>query len=327
MMSIRALRQLSKAESYAQFQAHPDLATNVSAAARQWGCSRATARQRIAEWTAGGDGLAAMPAPPGATNPTMATAALPVALPWQSGPMMFAAYTAAVALAGTAAYFSIRGMIVLFPGAPAGIIAMAAATEAAKLITVAWLARQWRSTSWSLRTVLIVLVTGLAAINAAGVYSQLVAAHLGDRVTATAAAESEAARFAARIEVQVAAVADLDARLSQIDAAISEMTRRGNSARALDAIGAQRKAREALVAQRRHEAEVLADLKTERAAGAAKARAVEVEAAPIIYVATLFGGTAEQAIRLLILLMVLTCDPLAIALTAAAAASRRRNGP
>jgi hypothetical protein len=34
----------------------------------------------------------------------------------------------------------------------------------------------------------------------------------------------------------------------------------------------------------------------------------------MMYVAALFGGTTEQAIRLLILLMVLTCDPLAIAL-------------
>jgi hypothetical protein len=257
---------------------------------------------------------------PDATAPTMAAVALPVA-PWRSGPITFAAYAAAVALAGTAGYFSVRGMATLFPSEPMAIVAMAAAMEAAKLITVAWLARQWRSTSWTLRTVLIVLVTGLAAINAAGVYSQLVAAHLGGRVTATAAAESEAAKFAARIEVQAAAVADLDARLSQIDAAIFEMTRRGYTARALDVIGSQRKAREALVAQRRHEAEALAGLKADQAATAANARAIEVEAAPIRYVATLFGGTSEQAIRLLILLMVLTCDPLAIALTAAVSRS------
>jgi hypothetical protein len=313
-MTVRALRQLSKAESLAQFQAQPELATNVSAAARQWGCSRATARQRIAEWTAaGGDSVAAPP-----------PVALPLAPPWQSGPTTFAAYVAAVALAGTAAYF-IRGMIVLFPGAPAAIVAMATAMEGAKLVTVRWLARHWQSTGYVARTVLVTLVAGLAIINAAGVYSQLVAAHLADRVAATASAESEAARFGARIEVQVTAVADLDARLRQIDSAVSEMTRRGSTVRALETIGAQRKVREALVAQRRHEAEVLADLKTERAAGAAKARAVEVEAAPIVYVATLFGGTAEQAIRLLILLMVLCCDPLAIALTAAAATIRHRD--
>jgi hypothetical protein len=164
---------------------------------------------------------------------------------------------------GHAAYFSVRGMVVLFPGAPTAIIAMAGAMEAAKLISVAWPARQWRSTSWPLRAVLITLVAGLAAINAAGVYSQLFAAHLGDRVAATASAESEAAALAARIDVQSVTVADLDARVAQIDAAVSEMTRRGRAANALDAIGAQRKAREALVTQRRHEAEVLSGLKAE----------------------------------------------------------------
>jgi hypothetical protein len=92
--------------------------------------------------------------------------------------------------------------------------------------------------------------------------------------------------------------------------------------RVLDAINSQRKARAELVAQRQRQADVLTGLKTEQAAAAAKARAVEVEAAPIMYVAQLLGGTTEQAIRWLILAMVLCCDPLAIALTAAASARR-----
>jgi hypothetical protein len=84
----------------------------------------------------------------------------------------------------------------------------------------------------------------------------------------------------------------------------------------------QRKSRAELVAQRQREAEMLTGLKTEQAAAAAKAHAVEVEAAPIMYVAQLLGGTTEQAIRWLILAIVLCCDPLAIALTAAASARR-----
>ncbi len=51
--------------------------------------------------------------------------------------------------------------------------------------------------------------------------------------------------------------------------------------------------------------DALTNLKTDRAAAAAKAHAVEVEAAPIMYVAQLLGGTTEQAIRWLILAMVL----------------------
>jgi hypothetical protein len=79
------------------------------------------------------------------------------------------AYIAAIALAGAAAWFSIRGMVVLFPGSPMSVIGMAVAMEGAKLVTAGWLARRWRSTAWIWRLILVVLVAGLAVINAAGV--------------------------------------------------------------------------------------------------------------------------------------------------------------
>jgi hypothetical protein len=57
---------------------------------------------------------------------------------------------------------------------------------------------------------------------------------------------------------------------------------------------------------------------------AAQGRRIESEAAPIRYVADLLGvdTDSERSIRWLIALMVLCCDPLAIALTAAASARR-----
>jgi hypothetical protein len=269
------------------------------------------------------------PAPETAIVPAPSVVAIPEvigpALPARTaGFVNVLAYTVAVALAGIAAYFSIRGMIVLFPGAPTAIVVMGVAMEAAKLVTVGFLAHQWRLLGGLSRAVLVTLVAGLAAINAAGVYSQLVAAHFGDRIAATSAVETEASALAAKTEVQTQTVADLDRRVGQIDAAIAEMVKRGRTAGALEAIGAQRKLREALVSQRRHEAETLANLKSEAGAVAAKSRQIEVEAAPIMYVAQLMGATTEQAIRLLILLMVLTCDPLALALTAAASRPKMR---
>ena len=254
----------------------------------------------------------------------VAEATAPALRPRTTGFVNVLAYVVAVALAGIAAYFSIRGMIVLFPGAPTAIVVMGVAMEAAKLVTVAFLAHQWRLLGGLSCAVLVTLVAGLAAINAAGVYSQLVAAHFGDRIAATSAVETEASALAARTEVQTQTVADLDRRVGQIDSAIAEMVKRGRTAGALEAIGAQRKLREALVSQRRHEADMLANLKSEAGAVAAKSRQIEVEAAPIMYVAQLLGATTEQAIRLLILLMVLTCDPLALALTAAASRPRAR---
>jgi hypothetical protein len=91
------------------------------------------------------------------------------------------AYVAAIALAGAAAWFSIRGMVVLFPGSPMSVVGMAIAMETAKSVTAGWLARRWRATAWVWRGVLVALVAGLAVINAAGVYAQLVAAHIGER--------------------------------------------------------------------------------------------------------------------------------------------------
>jgi hypothetical protein len=235
-----------------------------------------------------------------------------------------AAYAAAIALAGIAAVFSIRGMMALFPGAPVLVVIMAGAMEGGKLVTAGWLAARWGLTAWVWRLALIGFIAGLAVINATGVYAQLVAAHVGSRSEATAAIETQDAALAGKIEVATQAIADLDRRLGQIDLAIEEAAKRGKTNTALAAIEGQRKGRATLAVERQREAEALAGLKAERAAIAAKGRQMEAEAAPIRYVAELVGSDAdaEQAIRALILLMVLCCDPLAIALTAAASAGR-----
>lgn len=235
------------------------------------------------------------------------------------------AYVVAVGLASVAALFSIRGMVTLFPGAPVLIIAMASMMEAGKLVTAGWLAKRWRATVWVWRGVLVVLVAGLALINAAGVYAQLVAAHVGDRGAATSAIETQDATLAARIDVQAHTVADLDRRLGQIDSAIEEAAKRGKTRTALTAIEDQKKARAGLAGERKREASTLAALQAERASVAAAGRAAALEAVPIHYVAAVFGiADSEEAIRWLIALMVLCCDPLAIALTAAASAGRHR---
>lgn len=62
----------------------------------------------------------------------------------------------------------------------------------------------------------------------------------------------------------------------------------------------------------------------QRAQEAPRGRHIEAEAAPIVYVAEMLGvgGDSKLAIQWLIALMMLCCDPLAIALIAAAGAKR-----
>ena len=74
--AVRALRRLSKAEALTQLVERPDLAANISAAARLWGVSRATVRAWLAEYAAmavpAEPPPAAMAAPMAATDTAMA---------------------------------------------------------------------------------------------------------------------------------------------------------------------------------------------------------------------------------------------------------------
>jgi hypothetical protein len=234
------------------------------------------------------------------------------------------AYAVAVGLAGVTASFSVRGMIVLFPGLPASIVALAVACEASKLIGVGWLARNWRDTAWTFRIVLVALVTAMAGINAVGVYSQLVAAHVGKVALTAGAHNMQAASLDAQLETAGAKVAELDKQIAAIDAVIAGAAARGKANTALAAMEGQRKVRAALVTERQRAADAVAGLKIERAGAGERAKIDAVEAAPIAYIAQLFGadGDPEDAIRWLILVMTLAADPMALALTAAVSARR-----
>jgi hypothetical protein len=234
------------------------------------------------------------------------------------------AYGVACGLAGIAAWFSLKGLAVLFPGAPHEIVMMGAIMEAAKLVACGWLAGAWRHVPWVFRGVLMLLIAGLAVINAAGTFSQLTAAHVGGRAVPSAALTMQGTNLDSRIEVAAAKLADVDRRISAIDGIVAGAVERGRAHTAAGILQDLRKSRAMLVAEREQAAEALADLKLERGRVQARATIAESEAMPLHYVAELLGmgGDDERAIRLLIALMVLCCDPLAIALTAAVSARR-----
>jgi hypothetical protein len=316
-MTVTAIRRTSRAQALEQVLNDPTLArVSLSSLAKRWGVSRSTARG----WMKNG-------LPPDLHAPVSPVAAAMAAVPVVAVPpdgrlANFTAYGAAGALAAVAAYFSVSGMTEIFPGAPGAVIALAGTMEATKLVTAGWLARHWRSTGGLLRVVLITLVTGLAAINAAGVYGRLVEAHVGVTVAAASSIDERLGALDAQLDAQARIVAGFDQRLGEIDAAIGKLTEKGRASTALNAMTSQRKTREALVADRSREAAVLVDLRSDRAKLDAERQRAEAANGPIVYLAAMMGVPVELAIRWLILLMVLTCDPTAIALTVAA--SRRR---
>jgi hypothetical protein len=137
-------------------------------------------------------------------------------------------------------------------------------------------------------------------------------ARVGERSAVQSTIEMQDVTLAPRIEVEAYTVADLDRR--QIESTIEEAAKCCRIDAALPALDGQRKARRVLAGERQ------ADLKPERDTLGANGRQIEAEAAPIRYVAKGVDANtdSEWAIRWLLALMVLCCDPPAIAPTAAA---------
>jgi hypothetical protein len=232
------------------------------------------------------------------------------------------ALVAALALATVAAYFSVSGMAEIFPGAPVAVMVLAATMEAGKLVIAGWLAAHWRQVEWKMRAVMVTLVAGLALINAAGVFGKLVEAHVGVAAASRSTVTERIEALDARVTAQSAAVTDLNSRIAQIDRAVDESTRLGRVTRAINIATQQRVTRDGLDAQRQAATATLVGLQAQRAALAGERVRVEASAGPIQYLAMMVGVAPEAAVRWLILLMVLCCDPAAIALTVAATSRR-----
>jgi hypothetical protein len=247
------------------------------------------------------------------------------AAPERAGASRAFALLAALALATVAAYFSVAGMAEIFPGDPVAVMVLAATMEAGKLVIAGWLAAHWRRTNWKMRFVMVALVAGLALINAAGVFGKLVEAHVSVAATSRSGVTERIEALDARVTAQTALVADLASRIAQIDRAVDESTRRGRVTRAINIATQERATRDGLDTQRQAATATLVGLQTQRAALAGERSLIEASAGPIQYLAMMVGAAPEAAVRWLILLMVLCCDPAAIALTVAASASRASN--
>jgi hypothetical protein len=232
------------------------------------------------------------------------------------------ALVAALALATVAASFSVTGMAEIFPGAPLAVMVLTATMEGGKLVMAGWLAAHWRRVGWKMRSAMVALVAGLAIINAAGVFGRLVEAHVGVAASARSSVAERIETLDARVTAQSATIADLDSRVAQIDRAVDESTRRGRVTRAINIAAQQRVARDGLDTQRQAATAMLVGLQTQRAALVGERVRIEASAGPIQYLAIIAGAAPEAAVRWLILLMVLCCDPAAIALTVAATSSR-----
>ena len=232
--------------------------------------------------------------------------------------MALLALIAGLLLSGTAAYYSIIGLIAIFPGAIFAISLMGASLEFAKLVAASWLYRNWDIAPKVIKGYFIFAIFILMFITSLGTFGYLSKVHLESSV----------------------GVADNSLAIAKIEQKIaSEKRRIDNAQRSLDSLdsvveksfldGAK------IRSQQKSERDALnssienSDVKIEELTSALiplRRSNIESEAkvGPLKYIAELIYGKEQavnyfdSAVRFVIILIVLVFDPLAVLLLIAA---------
>jgi hypothetical protein len=210
----------------------------------------------------------------------------------------------------------------IFAGAFWPVIGMGCAFEFGKVAAVTWLGRRYTA-PLTLKVAIVALIVTLMMLSSIGSYGFLAHAHLEHAVTAELPIDAHAADVAARTEVQRAALADVDRRIAQIDAAVNEATRRGRTMTAMSLAAEQTSRRKDLVAARISAADTLAGLRTEAAAIDGDRAAIAADSGPVHYLAALVGAADDSVMRFFILAIAALLDPLAVTLLLAATVASR----
>ena len=228
----------------------------------------------------------------------------------------------ALAIAATAAWYSIVGLMAIFAGAVIPIAIMGAVLEVGKLVTAAWLHQNWEKTRWWMKTYLTSAVFLLMFITSLGIFGFLSKAHLEHSISTGGTNELRISNLERQIGNQQRIITDSEKVLGQLDQTVQVLLDadriRGKSG-AMATRKGQSEERSALNESINAAYDRIEQYQEELTPLTQEKLAIEVEVGPLKYIAELiYGDDAEnmfdEAVRVVILLLIFVFDPLAIAL-------------
>ena len=237
----------------------------------------------------------------------------------------------ALFISSVAAYFSIAGLIAIFPGAPIAVGLMGSALELGKLVSASWIYRFWNRTNVLMRTYFITAIVVLSFITSIGVFGYLTRAY-AEGTEGLDANSEQIALLDAQLGIEQDNVQVSRATLQQLDKAVSNLNDSSRVERAIQVRNSQRRERTELTSVINNSNQKIAELKKQKAELSVGQRKLETEVGPIKYVAQLVYGaddtsTIDKAVRLLVLLLIFVFDPLAILMVIAANISMKQDAP
>lgn len=206
-----------------------------------------------------------------------------------------------LAVAGSAAYFSVIGLAKLFSGAFFSVLMMGGALEFGKIVITSYLYNYWKQTSFLLKTYLVTSIFILVSITSMGIAGYLMSAHQISTISIQQDKET--------LDILQEQLKTYKERKLDIDKQIQSV---GNNY--VTAKQRLMKSFEGELNQLTNDIRVIEkqilEIKTKKVETSAKI-------GPIVFITEVFGIQQDKAITILILIIVFVFDPFAIALTIA----------
>lgn len=248
--------------------------------------------------------------------------------------MVFGYFTLAVALAisAIAEFYSIAGLIAIFAASPWAVAIMGAALGVGKITAAVWLKLNWHRASWTYKLYLVPAVAFLMALTSMGIFGYLSKAH-SEQSLVSGDAQAQLAIYDEKIKTQRDAI-ELNRRtLEQMDQAVDQVLSRSTNVQGATRSAQLRRSQQAerarLLKEIEQSQQTIAQINEQRAPIANEIRKIEAEVGPIKYIAAMIYGDnpdtnlLEQAVRWVIIMIVIVFDPLALVLILAAQQSLR----
>lgn len=238
-----------------------------------------------------------------------------------------------LAISGVAEYYSIMGLMAIYPAAIIPIVIMGVVLGIGKISGTVWLKQNWEWSPFFLKAYVLPAIIALMLITSLGVFGFLSKAH-SDQSLVSGDVQSKIAVYDTKIQT---AKENIDANrkaLKQMDEAVDQVMGRSSDEKGADkAVGirrSQQKERARLQSEIAAEQKTIAALNEEAAPIRTEVRKVEAEVGPIKYIAHLLYGEnpdaniLEKAVIWVTVLIVIVLDPLAVVLLLASQYSFQR---
>ena len=235
--------------------------------------------------------------------------------------LLYLLFGCALALSCISAFYAIVGLVAIFAASAVAIAILGTALEVSKLVIASFLYRRWAEINILMRTYFTLALVLLMGLTSMGIYGFLSKSHL-DQALQTGDNSLKIELLDSQIKRQQDIIETNETVLSQLDGAVATLTEYDKISGPDGAIAVRKSQTE----QRQgHEtsinaaAKAIEQLQIRKVALQQEQLTAEVKLGPIKYIGALFGWEdLETAVRIVILVIVFVCDPLAIILLIAA---------